>query len=208
MKACEKRPVVPDDMEKAADAWRRGSLNPAEKEIPSIVVGRGRHGGAKKSLDEVAYVRFASVYREFRDINEFMKRVEGTPRRKEEGQVDGEIDQPSGYEPWHERFMREALRLAERGLDSQAPTRPYGAVMVKHGRIIARIHKESRAALMPRPPAFVARGKGRALIYRQRARQCTLRLSRAATTAGLSMHRGAYSRGSRRSLSGRMTRTR
>jgi transcriptional repressor NrdR len=70
-KACEKRPVSVDQVEALATEIERKLQEMGEKEVPStsigqIVMERLPH------LDEVAYVRFASVYRSFRDIAEFM----------------------------------------------------------------------------------------------------------------------------------------
>ncbi|WNG16156.1 transcriptional regulator NrdR [Cystobacter fuscus] len=70
-KACEKRPVSADQLEETLVAVERLLQGVGEKEVPSSVIGeevmRRLH-----ALDEVAYVRFASVYRSFRDITEFM----------------------------------------------------------------------------------------------------------------------------------------
>jgi len=73
-KACEKRPVSFDDMEKTVDRVENRLLSSGEREMPSSRIGE-LVMEELKSLDEVAYVRFASVYREFRDINEFMKEI-------------------------------------------------------------------------------------------------------------------------------------
>jgi transcriptional repressor NrdR len=73
-KACEKRPVSADQLEETVVAIERLLQGAGEKEVPSSVIGeevmRRLHG-----LDEVAYVRFASVYRSFRDISEFMEEL-------------------------------------------------------------------------------------------------------------------------------------
>lgn len=71
LKACEKRPVSMEDIEKAVDRLEMRFLDMGEREIPSSAIGEAVMEEIK-GLDEVAYVRFASVYREFRDINEFM----------------------------------------------------------------------------------------------------------------------------------------
>ncbi len=73
-KACEKRPVGIDDIEKALDRLETRFSETGEKEIPSSVIGEAVMEELR-ALDEVAYVRFASVYRDFRDINEFMKEL-------------------------------------------------------------------------------------------------------------------------------------
>lgn len=74
MKACEKRPVSIEDMERAVGRLEMRLLEGADKEVASSSVGEAVMDEIKK-LDEVAYVRFASVYREFRDINEFMSEL-------------------------------------------------------------------------------------------------------------------------------------
>jgi len=73
-KACEKRPISVDTLEKVADEIEKKLLEGAEKEIPSRAIGEEIMKRLHE-LDEVAYVRFASVYREFKDINEFMKEL-------------------------------------------------------------------------------------------------------------------------------------
>lgn len=69
-KACSKRPVPVEIMEQAADKIER-SLEAGDKEIPSSRIGDAVMD-ALREIDEVAYVRFASVYRSFRDVNELM----------------------------------------------------------------------------------------------------------------------------------------
>lgn len=74
MKACEKRPVSLEDMEKTVNSMEIMFLESGKREVSSHEIGEAVMEGLK-ALDEVAYVRFASVYREFRDINEFMKEL-------------------------------------------------------------------------------------------------------------------------------------
>ena len=71
MKACEKRPVSYQMLEDAVDNIEQALLNSYEREITSIHVGELAMQELK-NIDEVAYVRFASVYRQFGDINTFM----------------------------------------------------------------------------------------------------------------------------------------
>ncbi len=71
MKACEKRPVSLEDIEKLVDGLETRLLDAPAKEIESRALGEMVMNDIK-GLDEVAYVRFASVYRDFRDISEFM----------------------------------------------------------------------------------------------------------------------------------------
>ena len=75
VKACEKRPVSVVQMEHIVDEIERGLNNMMEKEIKSSFIGELIMDRLKK-LDEVAYVRFASVYRQFTDIQTFMKEIE------------------------------------------------------------------------------------------------------------------------------------
>ena len=70
-KACEKRPVSVDQVEQLATEIERRLQEMGEKEVPSTAIGQ-MVMERLPLLDEVAYVRFASVYRSFRDIAEFM----------------------------------------------------------------------------------------------------------------------------------------
>jgi transcriptional repressor NrdR len=69
--ACNKRPVSTEQIENHAEQLEQELANLGEREISSLVIGE-RVMQRLKELDEVAYVRFASVYRSFRDIDEFM----------------------------------------------------------------------------------------------------------------------------------------
>jgi len=70
-KACEKRPVSMAQIEEFVDAMELDLQSLGEREISVKLVGERIMSGLRQ-LDEVAYVRFASVYRQFRDLNEFM----------------------------------------------------------------------------------------------------------------------------------------
>ena len=72
--ACYKRPVSADDIQKTIDCVETKIFSLEEKEIPSSTIGE-LVMEELKSLDEVAYVRFASVYREFKDVNTFMAEI-------------------------------------------------------------------------------------------------------------------------------------
>ncbi len=80
-KACQKRPIPYDTLEKVTDSIEKSVLALGEKEIKSTFIGEQimQH---LKTLDKVAYVRFASVYREFKDVNEFMDEVKTLFRSK------------------------------------------------------------------------------------------------------------------------------
>lgn len=70
-KACEKRPISMVTLENAADDIEKKLLEKTDKEIAASAIGEEIMKRLQE-LDQVAYVRFASVYREFKDINEFM----------------------------------------------------------------------------------------------------------------------------------------
>lgn len=70
-RACEKRPVSAEQLESLVDQIEREMVETGEKEVDSAKVGE-RIMTALRELDQVAYVRFASVYRSFKDIHEFM----------------------------------------------------------------------------------------------------------------------------------------
>jgi transcriptional repressor NrdR len=70
-KACEKRPVSVEQLERMVADIEKGLQESGEKEVPSTSIGE-EVMRRLPALDEVAYVRFASVYRQFRDIAEFM----------------------------------------------------------------------------------------------------------------------------------------
>lgn len=85
-KACEKRPVSTAAIEQAADRVERHVQDLGEKEVRSAVIGEALMRELHK-LDQVAYVRFASVYRSFQDVGEFMRELqdlvkEGRSRRR------------------------------------------------------------------------------------------------------------------------------
>ena len=73
-RACEKRPVSIATIEKVVDQMEVKLQESGEKEVAASRIGEAIME-ALQSLDEVAYVRFASVYRQFRDINEFMSEL-------------------------------------------------------------------------------------------------------------------------------------
>jgi transcriptional repressor NrdR len=75
-KACEKRPIGVETIESLAAGIEKNLQELGEKEIPSSWIGEEIMSALKK-VDEVAYVRFASVYRQFKDIKEFMEEVTG-----------------------------------------------------------------------------------------------------------------------------------
>jgi transcriptional repressor NrdR len=70
-RACEKRPVSSEAIERMVDRIERELVDSGEKEVESSRIGE-RCMEALRDTDQVAYVRFASVYRSFQDIHEFM----------------------------------------------------------------------------------------------------------------------------------------
>jgi len=82
-KACEKRPISITNLEKVVFRIEYILLEKGEREISASDIGQMVMEELRK-LDEVAYVRFASVYRQFRDINEFMSELKDLLLKKEE----------------------------------------------------------------------------------------------------------------------------
>ena len=74
LRACEKRPISISQIEELADDIEKELYNSMEKEIPSKKIGELVMSRLKK-IDDVAYVRFASVYRQFKDINTFLEEL-------------------------------------------------------------------------------------------------------------------------------------
>jgi transcriptional repressor NrdR len=74
LKACEKRPVSREQIERVIDDIEAGLFARFKNEVKSTEIGN-LVVDRLQSLDEVAYVRFASVYRQFKDINQFMNEV-------------------------------------------------------------------------------------------------------------------------------------
>ena len=74
LRACEKRPVAMADLELAADEIEQSIQNSLDREVSTARIGE-LVMERLKPLDEVAYVRFASVYRQFKDINSFMREL-------------------------------------------------------------------------------------------------------------------------------------
>lgn len=76
VKACEKRPVSHQLIDQAVDQLIDHLESEYGSEVPSTIIGE-KVMDALRKLDHVAYIRFASVYREFRDVNDFVNTVEG-----------------------------------------------------------------------------------------------------------------------------------
>jgi transcriptional repressor NrdR len=83
--ACSKRPVSVEALDALAEGVERELTDGAEgREVPSSVLGE-RVMARLRELDEVAYVRFASVYRQFRDIDEFLSELGKLVKGKQAG---------------------------------------------------------------------------------------------------------------------------
>ena len=82
VKACEKRPVGAEAIEHVADEIEQELQSSLEREVSSVQIGE-MIMDRLKNLDQVAYVRFASVYRQFKDINTFLEEL--NKLLKEEG---------------------------------------------------------------------------------------------------------------------------
>ena len=74
LRACEKRPVSMDVLERIVDEIETELLNSLEREVTSLRIGEIAMTKLKQ-VDEIAYVRFASVYRQFTDVNSFMEEI-------------------------------------------------------------------------------------------------------------------------------------
>ena len=74
LKACEKRPIGMEQVDRFVEEIEQALMGSVDKEVSSEKIG-ALVMKKLRNLDEVAYVRFASVYRQFRDINEFMEEL-------------------------------------------------------------------------------------------------------------------------------------
>ena len=90
LKACEKRPVTRATLEQAAAEIVHELEQGASKEVPSQMVG-AKVMEKLHQLDEVAYVRYASVYRHFQDIGEFIHEIESLARRQVRSSLQPEL---------------------------------------------------------------------------------------------------------------------
>ncbi|MFR9229180.1 MAG: ATP cone domain-containing protein, partial [Acutalibacteraceae bacterium] len=81
LRACEKRPVSIETLEKIVDEMEFTLQNSPDREVPSERIGELAMEKLK-DIDEVAYVRFASVYRQFQDIQTFMDELKSMMKTK------------------------------------------------------------------------------------------------------------------------------
>jgi transcriptional repressor NrdR len=93
--ACEKRPVPMEELEAAANRIYHHLLSEGAREISSVEIGK-RVMDELHRLDQVAYVRFASVYKQFKDLDEFMfelrRVISGADQKAAEHKIDNKID--------------------------------------------------------------------------------------------------------------------
>jgi transcriptional repressor NrdR len=89
-KACEKRPVSHESLERAAAEVIQELEQDFQKEIPSHVIG-SKVMDKLHQLDEVAYVRYASVYRSFQDIGEFIDEIQSLGRKHKRSSLQPEL---------------------------------------------------------------------------------------------------------------------
>ena len=90
LKACEKRPVLRVDIEKAAEEIISDLESGFERDLPSHVIG-SKVMEKLHALDEVAYVRYASVYLQFQDIGEFIDEIQLLGRRPKRSVLQPEL---------------------------------------------------------------------------------------------------------------------
>ncbi len=83
MKACEKRPISMASIDKLVSDIQRSIMNSLDQESASSAIGEMVMEGLK-DIDEVAYVRYASVHRQFKDINTLLDEIESLVRLKDE----------------------------------------------------------------------------------------------------------------------------
>jgi transcriptional repressor NrdR len=89
-KACEKRPVSHETLARAAEEVIQELEQDFQREIPSHVIG-GKVMDKLHQLDEVAYVRYASVYRSFQDIGEFIDEIQSLGRKHKRSSLQPEL---------------------------------------------------------------------------------------------------------------------
>jgi transcriptional repressor NrdR len=110
LKACEKRPISVKIIEEFVSEFERELQERGEREVETREVGE-RVITKLYQLDEVAYVRFASVYRSFKDINQFMEELKDLLRYKEKQSLDLTEKIEDGY------GSKPALELVKKGGD-------------------------------------------------------------------------------------------
>jgi len=96
LRACEKRPVSSEQLDMVVDRIERQCMEAFDKEVPSKVIGNLVMQELRQ-LDQVAYVRFASVYREFKDVSQFLDELKPMlDKQATGGASDGREGEASG----------------------------------------------------------------------------------------------------------------
>ncbi len=132
-----KRPVEPERIEAMVQQIVRELESMGEAEVSSETIGELVMEGLRK-LDDVAYVRFASVYRDFREPKDFEIRARRiVVRRNAASGVNAQVSACSASAE-DLRYMKLALALGRRGQGLTAPNPAVGAVLVKDGVIVGR----------------------------------------------------------------------
>ena len=85
MRACAKRPVSYETLERAVSSIEQALFSSYDREIPSVRIGELTMEELKK-IDEVAYIRFASVYRQFADVESFLDELKKLVGDRKENQ--------------------------------------------------------------------------------------------------------------------------
>lgn len=101
LKACEKRPVSIEQLEGLIDRVERRIGEKFELEVESRIIGQ-MIADQLKEIDQVAFVRFASVYQEFADVSEFVRELKPlleAARINTEGMKDGRVESEEGADP-------------------------------------------------------------------------------------------------------------
>jgi len=91
LKACEKRAVSREQLERLIDEVESATFGKFKNEVKTSEIGN-EVMERLQALDEVAYVRFASVYRQFKDINQFMKELKGLLAKSDTGGKSGKSE--------------------------------------------------------------------------------------------------------------------
>jgi len=92
LKACEKRPISIEQIDEAVQLMITDFEAASEREVTTRLVGQ-RVMESLRSIDAIAYVRFASVYREFQEIGDFLEEIESFERRAQPGPAQAELFQ-------------------------------------------------------------------------------------------------------------------
>lgn len=97
-KACQKRPISIEQIEAFVNELERELVESGEKEIPSSLIGE-RVMEKLHEWDDVAYVRFASVYRQFQDVNEFIEQIQQLLEKKKAPKAPSSSTTPESRDP-------------------------------------------------------------------------------------------------------------